>query len=146
MKKLLLAALVVAGIGSSAFAMDVNKISSKARTSFEAKFENATNAKWSVKNNYNKVSFTLADEAVEAFFATDGELIGVSRKVDFKSLPLSAIQKIKKEYASFQVTDTIEFERNEEKSYYVSLQDGNQKQILEVSLYGSVSIFRGSSK
>jgi len=146
MKKLLLAALVVAGIGSSAFAMDVSKISSKAQTSFEAKFASATNAKWSARDNYNKVSFTLADENVEAFFATDGELIGVSRKVEFKNLPLSAIQKIKKEYASFKVTDAIEFEQNDEKAYYVSLHDGNKKHVLEVSLYGNVSIFRGSSK
>ncbi len=146
MKKLLLATLMVAALGSSAFAMDVNKISSKAQTNFEAKFASATNAKWSVRDSYNKVSFTLADENVEAFFATDGELIGVSRKVEFKSLPLSAIQKIKKEYASFKVTDAIEFEQSEEKSYYVSLQDSNRKIVLEVSLYGNVSIFRGTSK
>ena len=146
MKKLLLAALVVAGLGSSAFATDATKVSSKAQNSFEAKFGNATNVKWTPRESYNKVSFTLADEQVEAFFAIVGDLIGFSRKAAFKSLPLAAIQKIKKEYAGYTVKETIEFEQNEEKSFYVSLENGDKKQILEVSLYGSVSVYRGVVK
>lgn len=146
MKKLLLAALVVAGLGSSAFATDVTKVSSKAQTSFESKFGNATNVQWIAREGYNKVTFTLADEQVEAFFATDGDLIAFSRNAAFKSLPLAAIQKIKKEYAAYTVKETIEFEQNEEKSFYVSLENGDKKLILEVSLFGNVSIYRGKAK
>ena len=146
MKKLLLAALVVAGLGTSAFAMDLNKVSVKVQNSFEEKFANAKNVKWTAKDSYNKVSFTLADEQVEAFFSVDGDLLGLSRKVDFKSLPLSAIQKIKKAYAAYSVKETIEFEQTDEKSYYVSLENGDKKLILEVSFYGSVSVYRGTAK
>ena len=146
MKKLLLAALVVAGLASSAFATDVTKVSSKAQTSFESKFGNATNVQWTAREGYNKVTFTLADEQVEAFFATDGDLIGFSRNTAFKSLPLAAIQKIKKEYAAYTVKETIEFEQNEEKSFYVSLENGDKKLILEVSLFGNVSVYRGKAK
>lgn len=142
MKKLLLAALVVAGLGTSAFALDVNKVSTRVQNSFEEKFANAKNVKWTAKDSYNKVSFTLADEQVEAFFATDGDLLGLSRRVGFKSLPLNAIQKIKKEYAAYTVKETIEFEQTDEKSYYVSLENGDKKKILEVSLYGNVSVYR----
>ena len=56
------------------------------------------------------------------------------------------IQKIKKDYAAYKVTDTIEFDQDGEKSYYVSLEDGNKKQILHISLYGSVSVYRGGTK
>lgn len=146
MKKLLLAVLVVAGLGSSAFATDVNSVSTKVQNSFAEKFGNAVNVKWTSKENFNKVTFTLGDEPVEAFFASDGDLIGISRKVDFKSLPLAAIQKIKKEYAGFSVKETIEFEQSNDKSFYVSLEKDNKRQILEVSLYGSVSVFRGIEK
>ena len=146
MKKLLLAILVVAGLGTSAFATDVTKVSSRAQSSFEARFGNAQNVKWIAKDSYNKVTFTLAGEDVEAFFATDGDLIGLSRKVELKNLPLTAIEKIKKEYADYSVKEVIEFEQNEEKSFYVSLQKADKKQILEVSLYGNVSVYRGNSK
>ncbi len=146
MKKLLLAILVVATLGTSAFATDANKVSSKVKNSFEAKFVNAQNVKWTARDTYNKVSFTLEGEDVEAFFASDGDLIGYSRKVELKNLPLNAIQKIKKEYAGYAVKETIEFEQNGEKAFYVSLENGDKKQILEVSLYGMVSVYRAAGK
>jgi opacity protein-like surface antigen len=146
MKRLLLAVLVVAGLASSAFATDANKVSTRVQNSFAEKFVNAQNVQWTAKENFNKVSFTLADEQVEAFFAIDGDLLGYSRKVDFKSLPLAGIQKIKKEYAGYTIRETIEFQQNDEKAFYVSLEKDGKKQVLEVSLYGSVSIFKGSGK
>jgi hypothetical protein len=144
MKKLFIAALIVVAAGTSAFALDTNKENYKVRNNFQAQFAGAQNVNWSVKDNYVKASFTLLDESVEAFYSKDGDLIGVSRKVDLKQLPLSAIQKIKKEYASYKVIETIEFDKEGEKSYYVSLEDGSKKQILEVSLYGNVSIYKGN--
>ncbi|MEO8174087.1 MAG: hypothetical protein ABI581_13425 [Sediminibacterium sp.] len=142
MKKLIIAAFIMVAAGTSAFAADV-KVNNKIQTNFEVLFNGASNVSWGAKDHFVKATFTLAEETIEAFFGTDGDLIGTSRKVDMKRLPVSAVQKIKKEYASYKVTDTIEFERAGERSYYVSLENGNKKQILEVSLYGSVSVFYG---
>lgn len=146
MKKLFIAALITIAAGTSAFAADTNKENHKVKNSFETQFAGAQDVSWSAKESYIKASFTLLDEKIEAFYGTDGDLIGLSRKVDLKKLPLNAIQKIKKEYASYKVTDTIEFDQDGDKSYYVSLEDGNKKQILQVSLYGNVSIYRGVAK
>jgi opacity protein-like surface antigen len=146
MKKMILAALLVAALGTSAFAADVNKVNSRVLSSFESKFANAEHVLWTSRETYNKVTFTVADEKVEAFFAVDGDLIGYSRKADFKSLPLNAIQKIKKDYKNYNVTETIEFTQNEEKAYYVSLENGDNKLVLEVSLYGNVSKYHGAVK
>ena len=145
MKKLFIAALIMVAAGTSAFAADV-KVNTKVQTSFESLFSGAENVSWSAKDHYIKASFILSQENVEAYFGTDGELIGTSRKIELKNLPLSAVQKIKKEYASYKITDSIEFERAGERSYYVSLENGNKKQILEVSLFGTVSTFRSEKK
>lgn len=142
MKKLFIAALIVIAAGTTAFAKDVTNLNYKVRTNFEAKFAGATNVIWSAKENYLKAVFTLSDETVEAFYATEGDLIGYSRKVDFQKLPLSSIQRIKKDYASYKVSETIEFDQDGERSYYVSLQDGAKKKILQVSLYGGVSVYQ----
>lgn len=142
MKKLFIAALIMVAAGTSAFAADV-KVNNKVKTSFEALFSGAENVTWSGKDHYIRATFTLADESVEAYFGTDGDLIGTCRKIDLKKLPLSAVQKIKKEYASYKITDSIEFEGSGERCYYVSLENGNKKQILEVSLFGTVTSFRG---
>lgn len=83
----------------------------------------------------------LEGEKVEAFFSSNGDVIGTSRKTEFKRLPLAAIQKIKKTYAKYQVTETIEFELSGERKYYVSVENESDRKILEVSLYGDVSVF-----
>ncbi len=137
MKKLFIAALMVVAAGTSAFALDINKDTYKAKKSFQEQFVGAENITWTAKDNFIKASFTLADEKLDAFFGNDGELIAMSRKV-------KAIQKIKKDYSAYTVNETIELDQDGSKSYYVSLQNGDKKKILEVSLYGNVSLFQGS--
>lgn len=144
MKKLMIATLLVAVLGTSAFAAKPEKISYKVTTSFEAKFSGARNVRWSQHPTYVKAVFELNDETVEAFYAADGEQIGYSRKIDLKKLPLSAISRIRKEYSSYVAKEVIEFDRDGDRTFYVSLVDGNKTQILEVSPYGSVSTYRGS--
>ena len=146
MKKLFIAILMVVAVGSSAFALDVNKVNYKVKNTFDAQFIGAENVTWSARDTYIKASFTMVDEKVEAFFSEDGEMIAYSRKVELKHLPLNAIRKIKKEYASSTITECIEFNQDGEKNYYVSLQDGSKKQILQVSLYGNVSVYNGAVK
>lgn len=147
MKKLLIAAIMVVAVGSSAFALDVStKVSVIVKNSFEAQFAGADNVSWTSRDAYTKASFILADEKVEAFFSADGDLIAFSRKVDLKKLPLVALQQIKKQYSAYTVAETIEFDQDGDKNYYVSLEDGTKKMILQVSLYGNVSIFNGTKK
>lgn len=141
MKKFIIATLITVAIGSSAFAADVSKVSFRVLNAFEAQFAGATDVAWTVTSDYTKAKFSIEGETVEAFFNGNGEVIGTSRKVEFKRLPLSAIQKIKKSYAKYQVTETIEFEMSGDRRFYVSIEDGTDRKILEVSLYGQVSVF-----
>lgn len=148
MKKLFFAALFVVAAAGTAIAADanVNKVSSRVKSSFETRFGNPSDLSWKSCDGYLKAAFTVAGEKVEAFFGADGELIGTSRAVELKQLPLNAIQKIQKEYADYKVTEAIEFERDGDKSYYVALNNDAKKQVLEVSLYGSVSVFKKEAK
>ena len=146
MKKLFIAALLVVAAGSSAFALDVNKVSYKVKSSFETQFIGASNVTWSFRDTYTKASFTLVDQNVDAYFGTEGELIAFSRKMDYNKLPLNAIQRINKEYAAYRVTESIEFDQDGDKNYFVSMENGTKKVILEVSLYGAVSVYHGAKK
>ena len=145
MKKIFIAAMMAVLVGSSAFAADnkdVVKVNYRAKTTFDAHFAGATNVTWTQRETYTKASFVIADQAVEAFFSPEGELVGSSRKIEFSKLPLEAIQTIQKKYSTYTVTESIEFDQNGERNYFVSLADGKKKQILQVSLYGSVSIYK----
>ncbi len=146
MKKLLIAALLVASLGSSAFALDVNKVNYKVQAAFSENFKGATDVVWRITDNYTQVRFTIADEQLEAYFSEEGEMFGLSRKVEFKVLPINAIQKIKQKYSDYTVTESIEFTNEGEKGYYVALEKGNSKKVLSVSIYGTVSVFKVLSK
>lgn len=142
MKKILLAAMFFVAAGSSAFAMDASKVNFRVKSNFESLFADAKNVKWDAKENYVKATFQYDDETLEAFFGADGELIGQSRKVEMKELPKNAQQKIKKDFGNYTVTDAIEFVKDGDKSYYVSLEYGAKKRILQVSLFGSISLYK----
>lgn len=144
MKKLFIAVLMTAAISTSAFATDVNKVSYRILSNFQTEFSEATQVEWSATSKYTKATFILADEQIEAFYAADGELIGVSRKVDIKKLPIKALQKIKKSFADYNIKEVIEFDQNGDKNYYVSLSKGDHKEVLQVSLYGNVTQFDGN--
>lgn len=141
MKKIFLTTMIAAFIGAQSFAADVTKVSYRILASFEAQFADATDVSWIVNDQYTKAKFTIEGEQIEAFFNASGDVIGTSRKTDLKRLPLNAIQKIKKNYGKYKVTETIEFEFNGDRKYFVSLENDTDRKILEVSLYGEVSIF-----
>ena len=141
MKKIFLTTLIAAMIGSQVFASDVSKVSYRVLAAFQAQFADATDVNWTVTEDDTKAKFTIEGEQVEAFFNASGDVIGTSRKTDLKRLPLNAIQKIRKSYAKYKVTETIEFEFNGERKYFVSLENDADRKILEVSLYGNVTIF-----
>src|SRR5476651_1128228 len=82
MKKLFIAAILVAAIGTSAFASDAGKVNFRVKNNFETQFSDATNVQWTLTSNYAKASFELNDETVDAFYSLDGEALGLSRKVD----------------------------------------------------------------
>lgn len=141
MKKLLFAVLIAASIGTSAFAADLNKVNYRVKTAFEAEFAGAQNVSWNVTPDYTRFVFTMDEERIEAFYGSNGEQIGVSRKIDFKNLPGAAVKKIQKSYPDYTVKETIAFDRDGDKTYYVSLAQGNKKRILQVSVFGNVSIY-----
>lgn len=141
MKKIFFTTFIAALVGSSVLAADVSKVNNRVLASFQSQFADATDVAWTVTDHYTKARFTIEGENVEAFFNASGDVIGTSRKIDFKRLPLSAIQKIKKNYSKFHVTDAIEFELNGDRKYFVSVEHETTRKVLEVSVYGEVSIF-----
>jgi hypothetical protein len=142
MKKLFIAAILAVTVAGSAFAADANKLSYKVKSTFETQFDGAKDVNWTIRESFTKANFTLAGEKMEAFFSPEGELIATVRKVEYGTLPFSALQKIQKKYPDAKVEDTIEFDQDGDKNYFVSLHDNGKKEILQVSLAGTVTVFK----
>jgi hypothetical protein len=148
MKKFFIIALSALFIGTTAFA-GPNAANVKVNENFTAAFSKASNVSWKTSDRFEKVTFTLNNEKVQAFYDNEGDLIGTSKTMDFSKLPKSALETIttKYQYPEFQLKDCIQFTNAaNEQNYYVSLDKTNETVVLEITKGGSVSVFARSRK
>lgn len=141
-------ALIALATGTSAFAAP-RTISNKVTEHFSASFKNAKNVTWKSNDRFDKVSFMLAGEQVDAFYDVEGDLIGTSKTIGFEKLPKSALELITTKYTfpEHQLKDCIEFtSSNNEKNYYVSFEKKNETLVLEITKAGVVSVFARNKK
>lgn len=148
MKKLFILALIAIATGTSAFAAGTSA-NTKVNEHFAASFSKAKNVSWKTDARFEKVSFELGNEKVNAFYDTDGDLIGTSKNLAFDKLPKGAIETITTKYTfpDYQVKDCMEFTNaTNEKNYYVSFNTANETVTLEITKAGMVSVFDKAKK
>ena len=148
MKKLLFTALIAVAIGTSAFA-DGTKLTYKVLNHFKTEFSGAENVTWKLDNNFAKASFVYDGEKMEAFYNTEGDLIGTSRVFAFDKLPKSALATITKKYPypPYKLNECIEFTNAEgEKNYFVGFETSSESLVLQVGTTGDVSVFKKTIK
>jgi hypothetical protein len=148
MKKLIIAALMVAAVTVSAFAADGSKkVNYKVLDNFKQEFAYAKDVQWTIGSEFTKANFTtLEGQKAEAFYTLQGERIAVSKAVTLDKLPTVATKTIAQKYATYTTTEAIELENEENTKFYVSLDNGVEKIILEVSKDGGVSVFKKVKK
>lgn len=142
MKKLLILSFTAICLVTSSFASSYEKVNSQATIHFESNFSGATDVSWVVTDNFEKASFTLANEKMDAYYDANGALIGTSKVLAFDKLPKSALTLLTSEYTfpDYQLTDCIEFtDADNNKNYFVSFENENENVILSVSASGVVS-------
>ena len=141
-RKLFIAAIAATCITASAFANGETE-NEKAANNLKKEFANAKNVEWKVTPNYIKASFSWNGQQLEVFYNEAGETIAQSRMINENSLPLRAQQIIQKKYPGYKITEAIEYNNAESGiSYYISLTKDSEKQILEISAQGDVSLYR----
>ncbi len=123
-------------IVSSAFAGTADGINDKAVSSFNQEFSLASNAKWESKNALSKVTFTLNNQVMFAYYGGNGELIAVTRNISSTQLPLNLLTRLKKDYQTSWITDLFEISDSADTSYYITLEDGDYTTVLK-SVNGS---------
>lgn len=148
MKKLFITALAAIAIGTSAFAAPAS-VSKYVTANFAASFAKAKNVTWKSNEQFDMVSFVIDNEQLNAFYGTDGELIGTSKTFAFDKLPKAALETITTKYTfpDYQLQDCIEFVNSaNEKNYYVSFGKKNESVVLEINRSGIVSVFSKTKK
>jgi len=146
MKKFFAIALLSLSIGTGAFANTTEAVSKTVTNHFKADFTNATNVSWTSGDSYTKASFTMDGKKMEAFYNTQGEVIGTSSNVGLDELPVNAKRTLAKKFTGYTVTEAIHFDGVEENAYYISLENDKEAVILKVGDNNQVVNFKRTKK
>jgi hypothetical protein len=106
---------------------DVNK---EVKASFKHDFANAQMMSAEAHVNFTKVVFKMNEQVMTAFYATNGDLIAVTRNIVSSQLPVSLLLSFKKHYDSYWITDLFEMSQDQQSSYYLSLENADMKMTL----------------
>ena len=132
MKPLFILMLALSSFSLTSNATDV--VSAKALKSFQTTFAQATEAEWTVTENYYKVQFLLNGQTISAFYNDEGKLITVTRNISSLQLPIILQTELKKEYNNYWITDLFEMSSDYGAEYYLTLEDADNKTILKSSV------------
>ena len=96
----------------------------------QQEFKGATDVKWKTTDRFYKASFSVNGQNLEAFFATNGDFIGVSRNITFEQLPLVLLTEAFEKSKDNKLTDLFEISSDRGTEYYMSLQNAKGKTII----------------
>lgn len=144
MKKIIVALALVFTI-SSAFAKDVT-ITKEVLKSFNSNFSHAKEITWTITDTYYKAAFTLNEQNVFAFFNYEGEYLGLTRYISTFQLPLNLQSNLKRHYSQKWITDLFEVTNDEGTAYYITVEDGNAKFVLQSTPGGNWHLFKKVKK
>jgi hypothetical protein len=147
MKKRILtwALLLVTGISSS-FANATKGTDDHIRDSFNKEFKNAQVLSWETYSAFTKATFKMNGLVMFAYFSGNGHLIAVARNILSDQLPISLMASLKQDYSGYWITDLFEITDNNEGSYYVTLENQDNKIVLESDDLGNWTTYKKEKK
>ena len=147
MKKRILALALLLTIGfSNIFANNEEGVNKQVVNAFKKDFAAARDAKWETGKDFVKVTFTMNEQVLFAFYSGDGQLLGVTRNITSAQLPISLLSELKKNYSEYWITDLFEMAASDGTAYYVSLENADNSTILKSSAGEDWSIYKKVKK
>ena len=121
-------------------------INKQALNAFKTEFASATDAAWTVGSDYYKVTFTMNDQKLFAYYSMNGEFMAVTRFISSFQLPLNLQSSLKRSNTNYWITDLFEMANHDGTSYYVTLETADSKIVLKSTDGSDWSVFQKSKK
>ena len=115
---------------TTAFATETS-VSKDALTTFTATFAKATDVKWEMSGDYYKASFQINGHSLNTLLSEQGDIIAVYRNIVSADLPLYLQGALYKNYSKFWISDLAEYAIKGETRYYITLENGDEKIIMQ---------------
>jgi hypothetical protein len=148
MKKTILALAVMLTTGlTSAFANKGEDINQGVIASFKSEFVQARNVSWQLEKEFTKVTFTLNDQVLYAYYSNENnELLAVVRNILSHQLPINLFTSLKKDYSDHWISGLFEVARQDHTAYYVTLESANEILVLKATSTNEWSVYKRTKK
>jgi hypothetical protein len=130
MKKLILSLAVVLALFSTAFAKIPDGAKDRAAAAFHKDFYKASELNWTVVNNHVRVTFTLDNETMFAYYDFQGNMIGLVHHIVSSKLPENLKKELQKHYSNYWVTELFKVTTEEGENYYIQLTNADETIVL----------------
>jgi hypothetical protein len=132
---------------TSTFATNIDgSITKRALTTFSSLYGDVKEVKWERSEDFIKASFTKDDHAHFAFFTPGGELMGTCRNISATELPVFLQSELKKQRANSWISELFEFTKDDETSYFVTIENADHRVVLKSSDYASWTQYSRTKK
>jgi len=105
-------------------------VNGKILASFRKEFSKAKEESWKTLNGYEVVSFRVENKYLTAYYLESGELKAVTRNISTDQLPIYLQNSLKSSYKDFWITELFEIASDSETHYFVSIENTDQKLVL----------------
>jgi hypothetical protein len=145
MKRMMITLVMIVTLTSGAFAGN-EKIKQEVLDAFKNKFPYAQDVTWTEGDSYYQATFTFNGARLNAFYSTEAKLKYVARNIISTQLPLYLQNSLKMNYAHYWITDLFELSGKKGFSYYITLEDADEKVVLKSAAGSDWELYKKTEK
>jgi len=146
MKKIIMILALVLTVSTSFAFTGKETINRHALNAFNTEFAGATDAAWTIGSGFYRVTFTMDEQKLFAYYNKSGEFMAVTHYISSLQLPRYLQSSLKKSYSNYWITDLFKIANHDATSYYVTIENADSKIVLESHDGSSWAVFQKSEK
>ena len=143
MKKAFVTLFALLTLGVTVLLADTGAdVDPKILSAFQKEFSFAKNVNWQEEGNLARVSFSLNDQGVVAWYNSDAELVKTARNILYNQLPISIMRTLDKEHENAAVLGITEISSNNETYYQIQVEKKAKRFLLKAYPSGNIIVLK----
>jgi hypothetical protein len=139
MKKIFVALFVLLALGTiPVLANSPTTAYDKAVETLKKEFLGVEGVEWTSLGDYQRALFVFNHIRVEAYFDTDGEMIGFDRYISMNQLPLEVLRAFTKRFNESTIIDILEIKNASGTSYRLNVETLSKSYYVKISSAGII--------
>lgn len=98
---------------------------------FKTAYTEASDVSWEKTGNFNKASFWMNGKELYAIYTNDGQKVAQARNLLSSDLPGQLQGSLNNNFPKYWITELFEYSTKGETKYFVTIENSDEKQLLE---------------